>query len=338
MPSSVQIEETAADWIARRASGEWDAGSEAELAAWLAASTANRVAFVRLEAAWREAARLKVLDTGTGLPRQGAWSAQGAAALGHVVPRPLRKGAADHGRRAWAIAASLVLAVAIGAGAFFVSRPGETYTTVVGGLQTVPLPDGSQITLNTDTEIRVSITERERRADLASGEVYFEVARDPERPFVVRAGDRQVVVLGTKFSVLRQGDTFRVLVTEGSVRVEQAATDAPSTQLAPGQVARARSDGLLVQAKPVPEVEEYLSWRSGYLVFRETTLGEAVAEFNRYSTRKIVIADPSIAGIRIGGNFRSSNMDAFIRLLEEGFPLAVDRQAEQVVLKAAKGS
>jgi transmembrane sensor len=325
MESSVRIEEAAADWIARRAGGGWNADAEAELDAWLAASTAHRVAFVRLDAAWREAARLKVLDTGAGLPKPGHWNTQGSPVAAQAVPPTLRPAAAGERRRAWALAASLVLTLALGATAYFASSPGETYTTVVGGLQTIPLPDGSQVTLNTETEIRISITERERRADLASGEAY-------------RAGDHRVVVVGTKFSVMRDGETFRVFVTEGSVRVEQDGTEAPATQLAPGQIARARDAGLLVQAKQVSEVEEYLSWRSGYLVFRETTLGEAVAEFNRYSTRKIVIADPSIASIRIGGNFRSGNMDAFIRLLEEGFPLAVERQSEQVVLKAARGS
>jgi transmembrane sensor len=74
-----------------------------------------------------------------------------------------------------------------------------------------------------------------------------------------------------------------------------------------------------VQQRPVPEVEESLSWRTGFIVLRDVTLSEAVAEFNRYSQQKLIIEDPAVAGIRITGKLRATNVDAFVRLLEDGF-------------------
>lgn len=84
----------------------------------------------------------------------------------------------------------------------------------------------------------------------------------------------------------------------------------------------------------MPEAEEVLSWRAGYIVFRDTTLQEAVAEFNRYNTRKIVIEDPAIGTIRIGGNFHSNNTEAFLALIQGGFPISVEEGSDRVILRA----
>jgi transmembrane sensor len=102
--------------------------------------------------------------------------------------------------------------------------------------------------------------------------------------------------------------------------------------LTPGSIARADEAGVLVQRRTLPEAEEQLSWRTGVLVFRDQSLGEAIAEFNRYNVRKIVIRDPAIASWRIEGNFRATNIEAFVRLLESGFPVRADVHADQIVL------
>jgi transmembrane sensor len=83
----------------------------------------------------------------------------------------------------------------------------------------------------------------------------------------------------------------------------------------------------------VSEAEQRLSWRNGFVAFHETTLAEAVAEFNRYTARKIVIEDTSIAGLRIGGNFRSNDADAFLWLIQRGFPITVEQDGGRVLLK-----
>jgi transmembrane sensor len=338
MEDSRQIEDIAADWLARRDGDDWSAGDQAELEVWLQAATAHRVALLRLEAAWQQADRLKVLGAGIPagvVPSAGAWQAspffeRRAATSAVVVDAATRRRP-----RYRAMAAVLLLGVAVAAGWFFWSLSGSSYSTEVGGLAAVPMSDGSKVTLNTDSEIRVAVTEIERRVDLRHGEAYFEVAKDPSRPFVVQVGDKRVVAVGTKFSVRRTQDDFRVVVTEGRVRVEASSGLGPGTpaaELVAGTVGRSDGGGTLIQEKPLAEIEEYLSWRSGYLVFRDMTLGDAVAEFNRYNTHKIVIEDPAVAAIRIGGNFRSTNVDAFVRLLELGFPIRASRENGQIIL------
>jgi transmembrane sensor len=342
MESSKQIEDIAANWLARRDGGDWSASDQVELDAWLQATTAHRVAYLRLEAAWKQTVRLKALAAGMppgAVPAPGAWQASpffdGRAA--EVISDSAA--ATDDESRSFALyramAAVFLLGVAFAAGWFLYPFGGSSYHTEVGGLASVPLSDGSKVTLNTDSEIHVAVTEVERHVDLRQGEAYFEVAKDPSRPFVVQVGDKRVVAVGTKFSVRRTQDDIRVVVTEGRVRVEEVAGAGPevrATELVAGTVARSDGRDTLVQEKPLVEVEEYLSWRSGYLVFRDMTLGDAVAEFNRYNTRKIVIEDPAVAAIRIGGHFRSTNVDALVRLLEQGFPIRASREHDQIIL------
>jgi transmembrane sensor len=346
MDSLSQIKDVAAQWLARRGSETWSAADEAQLEQWLNASTGNRVAFLRLQAAWQEADRLKIL--GAGFDRGVVPSLEDFRAapffkhIGRQVPAsevsalPERPATPDPGILKpivrWAVAASMLLAVALFTWNYAFTA-GNVYATPVGVTAAVPLSDGSKITLNTDTEIRVAVTETERRVNLEQGEAFFDVAKDPKRPFIVRAGDKLITAVGTQFSVRRDHDDVRVVVTEGEVRVEQANRGSvPSTQVSAGGVASAQHDDVAVQQRPLPEVEELLSWRSGYVVFHENTLAEAVAEFNRYNIRKIVIQDPEVAGISISGNFRSTNVDSFAQLLEDGFPVVVDRQSDRIVL------
>ena len=90
----------------------------------------------------------------------------------------------------------------------------------------------------------------------------------------------------------------------------------------------------MMQSQPAERVEEALSWRTGFVVFHDTPLIEAVQELNRYNTRRIVIEDPRIATTRISGNFRAANGDAFARLLEDGFDIRAEFSDAQIVLRA----
>jgi transmembrane sensor len=349
-----QIDDAASAWLIRRDSEAWSAAEQARLDEWLNASTLNRVAFLRLELAWESVARLKALGAGVPgdrPPLPGRWNLipffdPHASGSSHATPAssPFAK-RAKHlrlGRRRLTFAAVATLLLAIGVGAYLALTPtGELYSTPIGGLASVPMADGSQVTLNTDSQIRIALTDTERRVELGHGEAFFEVSKDAARPFVVRAGNKRVIAVGTKFSVRREGDDIEIVVTEGKVRVEDRAAGHGSRAegsadvfLTPGSIARADEAGVLVQRETLPEAEEQLSWRTGVLMFRDQSLGEAAAEFNRYNVRKIVIQDPTVAALKIEGNFRATNVDAFVRLLKSGFPVHAETQADQIVLTA----
>jgi transmembrane sensor len=338
-----QIEDLAAEFLARRDGGNWTAEDQACFMRWMEASTAHRVAVLRLEVGWKEARRLQVLIAGTSaeaVPPKGAWRqslyfSQYDRSIPNSESAPTQVASVVwHGRRPklLGLAAAFLLVVLL----YFVLSPrDERYSTPIGAVESVALRDGSGITLNTNSELRVDLNSHERRIGLERGEAYFEVAKDPNRPFVVRTGDKRVVAIGTKFSVSREADSIKVVVAEGSVRLETdgpplrverrgGGTNLPSivqtaVPLSAGTLARAQDETLLVQDSSMLQVQDALSWRQGRLTFHETPLSVAIEQFNRFNTHKIVIGDPSIATIRINGAFRPANYQAFIRLLEEGF-------------------
>lgn len=316
MESRERAESAAATWIARRECDDWSGDDQVQLDAWINACTDNRVAWLRVSAAWQQASRLRSLTT--------------SAPHGTV---PARKALHRTHVRARALAGGVVLTVAAIA-AWYLLRVGPLYHTEIGALQAVSLTDGSKVTLDTNTRIHVDVTQTERRVDLEQGEAYFEVAKDLARPFVVIAGDKRIVAVGTQFSVRNERGVVRVIVTEGSVQVERGAGDTMRhmMQLQAGSIARAGADAVLVEDQPISELEQLLSWRTGRLSFDDSPLADAVAEFNRYNTRRIVIVDPAVAAIRVGGSFRATNIDAFVRLIASDFPITATRQGQEIVL------
>lgn len=318
---TMETEEIAARWLLKREEADWSAGDQAQLDAWLDAAPEHKVAFWRLEYGWGQADRVGAL---------------GKAPIGKapvnkvsVVKAPVRN------RPMWmmAAAASIAVVAVSGAGLWASSQWQKTYDTSVGEERTIALLDGSKIELNTQTHLRTKVDHNARAVWLDSGEAYFEVAHDPKHPFVVHAGTQTVTVLGTKFSVRRDGDHVQVAVVEGRVRV---AGPANATTLAPvitrGDIAIADPASTLLVQNSVNRVNDSLSWRDGRLTFDQVTLGDAAREFNRYNRKKLVIADSQTAAIRIGGSFQATNIDAFARLLKEGFGLRVADNGENVTV------
>ncbi len=320
----------AAKWIARRDTGPWSEADAAAFAAWLEESAGNRVAYYRLNGAWQEAGRLKAL-VGSTVP---ASELSSPSTHGLIDGSPPQRTALRAPLFRFSLAATVLFAVGVALLSLqsdFFQR--ERYSTVVGGLQVISLPDGSRVTLNTDSLLHIAFTESVRRAELDRGEAFFEVAKNPNRPFIVSAGDQRIVAVGTAFAVRRQADSIRVVVSEGKVRVEIPGQEAALRQPLPaGSIVRTEHDDLLVQTKPIAEIEQSLSWRSGILTFRDTPLADAVAEFNRYNIRKIVIDDPAVAALQIGGIFRAKNLDPFVSLLEDGFPVRAVVEKDRIVL------
>jgi len=344
--SSRQIEQTAADWLARRESDHWDRVQQGRLDAWLDQSVAHRVAFLRLEAAWQESGRLAALGAGQamGAPRPRIHTDHPAPALSPpdlsewvFAQRADRLTAQTRWTRPFAVAMTSVMLASLALGWHWWGQVEQaSYLTALGDLREVALSDGSHATLSSDSEMAVSLSRGERHVDLQRGEAFFEVAKDPGRPFAVAAGTRRVVAVGTRFSVRREDQAMRVVVTEGVVRLEALpGADGhaqPTTLLPAGSIAVANADGVLVRTGSVADAERLVDWRSGTLAFRDTSLAEAAAEFNRYNRRKLVIADAEAGALRVGGNFRWSNTDAFVRLLEQGFPVRAEHQADRIVL------
>jgi transmembrane sensor len=218
----------------------------------------------------------------------------------------------------------------------------------------VALPDGSKVELNTASRLEVAFTAHERRVTLRSGEAHFTVTKDPTRPFIVSASDVAVRAVGTAFNVRIASAAVEVLVTEGRVAVGQlppavaaaaAPPAAPPAPLVPALDAGQRVVVSTAANAPTPQIETVdaaaieraLAWQTSVLVFSETPLGEAVAQFNRRNRVQIVIADRELETQRIGGNIRVENPETFARVLETSGDIIVDRSdPTRLVLRKAR--
>ncbi|MDT9598748.1 FecR family protein [Sphingosinicella rhizophila] len=325
-----KAQERAAQWIVAREEPGWTSRDQAAFDAWLNESDFNRIAWLRLDEGWRQSDRIRALGAGDAAPADMAEP----TGLAHVPDR------ASAGR--WwvphAIAASLVAIVGLG---WFniqldLDRPAATvatkYETTVGGRRMVGLNDGSRMELNTASAVRAAVGTERREIWLDRGEAYFEVAHDRTRPFIVHAGGRQVTVLGTKFSVRRDGDKVIVSVLEGRVRVDDigSAGIGRSTTIAGGDIAVARGPATLVTAKSEERVEGALAWREGMLSFDQTRLADVAAEFNRYNRKQLIVTGPDAPDMQIGGTFPSSKPRAFVALLRDAYGVRVEESEEAI--------
>lgn len=319
MSSRSDIEERAAQWLLRQEEPNWSDEDQATLDAWLSASTRHRVAYYRLEYGWRKADRLAALKAPT---------AHATRARLSELRFP----------RAAAIALVMVATI-VGGGAWYFQESREfdttkTYATELGGRSSFPLEDGSQVELNTNSELRTALSSTTRVAWLDRGEAYFAVAHDSRRPFVIHAGPCLVKVLGTKFSVWRDGDRLVVAVLEGRVEVDTPpATPAFAT---PGDIVTAENGVATVRHTSVDYVTQALNWRQGLLTFDQATLAEVAKEFNRYNRKKLTVDPTAANAIHVGGTFDAENVDAFARLMQEAYRLTVKDDGAKINISGKK--
>jgi transmembrane sensor len=308
------INEIASAWLERVHSGNWTEQNQIELDAWLAESPVHRAAYWRLEDAWSQASRL--------------------TALRKPEPQP------DARRRILPILArtAAVLAVcgvlgAIGA-KYFLSPEVRAYATGLGGHETVTLSDGSRIELNTNTVLRVATRADKRTVWLGQGEAYFQIKHDAAHPLVVFAAGHRVTDLGTKFLIRQDGDHVEVVLIEGRARLDAGGgtMKISSAILMPGDVAIATADAMSVTQRSAQKLTNELGWRQGQLVFTETTLADAAAEFNRYNATKLVVSDPVVARMKINGTFPTAGAEMFARVAQHILQLEVVRRGDKVVI------
>jgi transmembrane sensor len=318
MPSS-DIETEAAEWLIRLETDQSEA-TRAEFEKWIAADPRNRATFVRVEQAWTHADILTKLRPLDGDVDEGVLDKFEQRASGPSRPKK---------KPLWiAVAASLLLVMASAVTWIAVVQSGwQVYTTDLGGFQRVALEDGSTALLNTNSEIRVKLTAKRRNIVLTRGEALFTVAHDTSRPFDVEAADTVVRAVGTAFSVrLRDQKQVDVIVTEGRVAIDppddslnsklpQPVALPTMSTLTAGETVTVKARKLKVQKIADEDITHKLAWTQGRLWFDRSTLAEAVAEFNRYNRRQMVIDDPTIANLRIGGVFEATDLDSFLAAL-----------------------
>ncbi len=300
----------AATWFSRR--GQLDAQQQAEFTAWLAADARHAQEYAQLKDTHRAVQRI---------PAQ-------VAARWTVPPAPV-SAPRRHWLRTLPYAAAAMLLLGVGAGGYQWWQQqavfSQSYATARGQRLAVALPDGSKLQLDTATQLHVTLYRQRREVRLAQGEALFQVQAKQGQAFDVLSGPVTVTVVGTQFSVrntLKHDGQLRVAVQHGHVRVAGARQEQVDLMAGQGVTADAAGNLSAVASLAPGSVAP---WRDGRITFDNVPLGAALAEFERYGDTGLLVRDPAVARLRIGGSFSLTQLDRFAAALPQLLPVQLVR-------------
>lgn len=289
----------ASGWYYRLRAEDASARDQADFAAWLALGPAQRQA-------WDEVSAL------LGALREPARQVREAQRARWRRPR----------LRVWASAAAVLLAVGLlSLYSPWPDRWRADYATATGESRNLTLADGSQLQLNTDSAVQIDLRPNERRVTLLRGEAWFEVSADAARPFVIRSGEGWVKVVGTRFSVARQGAQTRVRVAQGKVQV--SADGEQTVLLEPGRAVDYQG-GRLGAVRDFDAAAEF-AWRQRQLVFRQQSLAEVVDELNRYWPGEVLVFGDALRQRKVSGVFEIDKPEAVLKALKHTLGLRAEQ-------------
>lgn len=289
----------ASGWYYRLRAEDASARDQADFAAWLAQGPAQRQA-------WDEVSAL------LGALREPARQVREAQRARWRRPR----------LRVWASAAAVLLAVGLlSLYSPWPDRWRSDYATATGESRNLTLADGSQLQLNTDSAVQIDLRPNERRVTLLRGEAWFEVSADAARPFVIRSGEGWVKVVGTRFSVARQGAQTRVRVAQGKVQV--SADGEQTVLLEPGRAVDYQG-GRLGAVRDFDGAAEF-AWRQRQLVFRQQSLAEVVDELNRYWPGEVLVFGDTLRQRKVSGVFEIDKPEAVLKALKHTLGLRAEQ-------------
>jgi transmembrane sensor len=349
---NTQIYSEASEWLIEFRSGDIDVKGRRDFYHWLKISPEHMRAYLELAAIWNE---------GTELDSRRRFDdvrlAADIQAETNVTPLQRAHAPAGHHtrpshRKIITLAASLALGF-LSLGVWY-AYARETYSTNVGEDRVLTLSDGSTVELNSNSRVHLNFSKDVRGVQLLQGQALFHVAKDHDRPFIVRAGNAQIRAVGTQFDVYRNRASTTVTVVEGTVAVSSSAFGSVGTIAATGGEAapvnpltggsRATNAMLVaageqvivspvVLAPPVKaDVAAATAWTQHELVFKGASLQDVVLEFNRYNERHLTIRDSAIANLKVTGIFSSADPSSLLRFLKARPDIEVTEASSEILI------
>tara|TARA_R110002072_G_scaffold166730_4_gene320114 strand:- start:681 stop:1736 length:1056 start_codon:yes stop_codon:yes gene_type:complete len=315
-----QIENTAHEWLIKIMS---DTATDADIDAfevWRDKNPEHGKAYANVSQIWNELGVLARSPQGENL-RKSVDDIEEAQGIFFVLANSIKQRFSIPQYALASLAALLMIIL------FMQETPPQTpeiYQTTTSEVREITLTDGSIITLGALSRVEVNFNNTGRNVSLIQGQAFFDVAKNPNNPFYVKAKDTIVRVLGTKFDIHFGPKDITVGVLEGLVQVtpKQVNKENHETKvLTAGQMISTTSNGFLndiqlAQVKPG-------SWREGRLVYKEIEFLKVIADANRYYSRKIILQDDSLEKVHITTSFDVEQIDIFLKSLPEIFNVDV---------------
>lgn len=323
-------QEQAGFWVFTQHSEQWTPGLEQQFQDWLAESDSNRLEYERALRLWQNLDQLK----SSSFPARH--HAQQIREQQKARKQRIRK------VQQTGFMGVLVLITCFELNEYLLT---DSYTTLIGERKSFNLADGSQITLNTDTQLTVKMTGNQRLIHLEKGEVYVSVAHELDRPFDVIAGNGRIHDIGTRFNIYSTANMTQVTVTEGQVQV------IPDTQitgsrwlnhvlnrsafwLQASNTLTSNENQLLVSGEQInyndkgeintpvaTNTANIMAWRNGRLVFEMAPLETVLSQVQRYHKVNFQYSSDSIKQIRVSASFETDNLPKILNTLQATFPI-----------------
>lgn len=327
--TTARIHDQALDWFVRLSDPDAPETAWMDFQAWLEADPAHRQAYDLIEQVW------VALDDAT--PAHAVDARPLGANDAPTEPgRDRIQARGKHLSRSWmpllATAAAAVLVVGLWPEITGVGRV-RTYSTTDAPRELV-LSDGSRLSMNRHSDLRVRFGTRNREVTLIDGEVAFDVTPDADRPFVVAAGAREIHVLGTAFNLLSHDDEFSVGVQRGMVAVSGAGMPDP-VRLAVGERIDQVGEAPPIVSRVDPD--QTSAWRQGVLIYRDTDLGSVADDLSRYLDKPITVTTAA-AALRFTGALRIGDEATMLGQLQEFLPVGVTETADGLRMETREGA
>jgi transmembrane sensor len=319
-----QINAAAAEWFARLMDEDASEQDFVEWQRWLAAHPDHQRAHLGMEQCWQLLGHAEKLPT--------------ARVAGAVSKSDQRRT-----RRRWfmvlaAAAAAVVISLLL-IPILQASLNASRVRTSTAEQRSIRLEDGSRVTLGGRSEVQPVLDSHFRRVRLLRGEAFFEVARDPSRPFLVVAGASEVRAIGTAFNVHRERTGVVVAVADGTVSIALGeAKPAAEAALVLTAGERAESDGTRLRRLSPIHAGDVASWRQGRLEYLGEPLRTVIEDVNRYSDQQIVLTDPALGALRYTGTVLLDHVDEWLTGIAGTLPVTVRQSGARYEISAAGAS
>ncbi|UXM96445.1 FecR domain-containing protein [Bartonella sp. HY329] len=294
--TDTEIEQASA-WFARMQAKNIDKNTKKAFNAWLNQNKNNQIAYDKTLALWEDLAL-----PATVLAKTGAY-------------KPIKKAPAKFFFKWSAISASLCClfaALVLWFDNGLIERHFAQYSAAIGKFQNIELADGSHLYLDSDSAINTNFSHETRQIELIRGRVWFDVARDENRPFIVKTADAQIEVLGTVFTAEKISNDVEVIVERGKVLVKNNNND---------QLVLEKNDAAHISNKNIQRMENIdpdiaLSWRKGMIIVNQKPLRDVVNQISRYSKAKVIFADQSLGDLPVTGIFLTNDNQTIFNSFE----------------------
>jgi len=211
----------------------------------------------------------------------------------------------------------------------------HNYASVDKKILHISLPDHSIVDLDVQSNMDIEYYDYKRAVVLKEGKALFSVAKNKNKPFIVKAGNTSIEVLGTKFEVIKIDDNTKINVLEGLVRVDyienKTGNKRSIIQLKKEESMILSSKGKVLLYNKI-NINEIANWKNDIIQFKETSLKDAVFMFSRYSDQNIKFNNHDIENLKISGKFDTSRYESFLESIQLIYPIKIEKKGEFLII------